>query len=98
MREIRLSQRPISESVSQPVSTPLTEPGVEIVGGGALHRASLFGRSPKALMQLVFREERLFLVLSVFIGVFSGLAAGVLRFAIDWCRIYLLDRERYSRR
>jgi CIC family chloride channel protein len=29
-------------------------------------------------------------VLSVFIGVFAGLAVVCFRFAIDWCRIYLL--------
>src|SRR5580658_411794 len=43
-----------------------------------------------ALLRSVFREERLFLVLSVFIGIFSGLAVVCFRFAIDWCRIYLL--------
>ena len=48
------------------------------------------GRSPKALLQSVFREERFFLVLSVFIGVFSGLAVVCFRFAIGWCRLYLL--------
>lgn len=48
------------------------------------------GRSPAALLRSVFREERFFLVLSVFIGVFSGLAVVCFRFAIDWCRIYLL--------
>src|ERR1700727_1960536 len=90
MREIRLSLRPISESVSQSAASPLTEPGVEVAGGSTPHRASLFGRTPKALMQLVFREDRFFLVLSVFIGVFSGLAVVCFRFAIDWCRIYLL--------
>ncbi len=36
------------------------------------------------------REERFFLVLSVFIGIFSGLAVVCFRFSIDWCRIYLL--------
>jgi chloride channel protein, CIC family len=41
-------------------------------------------------MQSVFREDRLFLVLSVFIGVFSGLAVVCFRFAIGWCRLYLL--------
>jgi chloride channel protein, CIC family len=45
---------------------------------------------PKALLRTVFREERIFLVLSVFIGIFSGLAVVCFRFAIDWCRIYLL--------
>jgi CIC family chloride channel protein len=48
------------------------------------------GRSPKALLQAMFREERFFLVLSVFIGVFSGLAVVCFRFAIGWCRLYLL--------
>jgi chloride channel protein, CIC family len=47
-------------------------------------------RSPKALLQSVFREDRFFLVLSVFIGIFSGLAVVCFRFAIDWSRIYLL--------
>jgi CIC family chloride channel protein len=47
-------------------------------------------RSRGALLRTVFREERLFLVLSVFIGIFSGLAVVSFRFAIDWCRIYLL--------
>lgn len=38
----------------------------------------------------MFREDRLFLVLSVFIGIFSGLAVVCFRFSIDWCRIYFL--------
>jgi CIC family chloride channel protein len=41
-------------------------------------------------LRAVFREERLFLILSVFIGVFSGLAVVCFRYAIEWCRIYLL--------
>jgi len=48
------------------------------------------GHSPKVLLQSVFREDRFFLMLSVFIGVFSGLAVVCFRFAIDWCRLYLL--------
>jgi chloride channel protein, CIC family len=48
------------------------------------------GSSPRALLQSVFREDRFFLVLSVFIGVFSGLAVVCFRFAIGWCRLYLL--------
>jgi len=46
--------------------------------------------SAQALLRSVFREDRFFLVLSVFIGVFSGLAVVCFRFAIDWFRIYLL--------
>ena len=47
-------------------------------------------RSARALLRSVFREDRFFLILSVFIGVFSGLAVVCFRFAIDWFRIYLL--------
>ncbi len=42
------------------------------------------------LVRAVFPEETFFLILSVFIGVFSGLAVVCFRFAIDWCRIYLV--------
>src|SRR6202161_4912612 len=51
---------------------------------------SLPRRSPKALLSAVFREERFFLILSVFIGIYSGLAVVCFRFAIGWCRLYLL--------
>lgn len=47
-------------------------------------------RTPLDLWRAVFREDRFFLVLSVFIGVFSGLAVVCFRFAIDWSRLYLL--------
>lgn len=47
-------------------------------------------RSPKAMVRAVFREERLFLILSVFIGIFSGLAVVAFRSAIDFCRSHLL--------
>src|SRR5215471_2895065 len=46
--------------------------------------------SPRVIWRSVFREDRLFLVLSVFIGVFSGLSVVCFRFAIDWSRLYLL--------
>ena len=46
--------------------------------------------SPREMIRLMFREERLFLVLSVFIGIFSGLAVVCFRYAIDWSRLYLL--------
>jgi CIC family chloride channel protein len=38
----------------------------------------------------MFREDSFFLILSVFIGIFSGLAVVCFRYAIDWCRIYTL--------
>ena len=37
-----------------------------------------------------FREDRFFLMLAVFIGLFSGLAVVCFRLAIDWSRIALL--------
>jgi len=46
-----------------------------------------------SLFRSVFREERFFLVLSVFIGIFSGLAVVCFRFAIEWCRVHLLGSE-----
>jgi CIC family chloride channel protein len=48
------------------------------------------GSSSVSVFQAFFREDRFFLILSVFIGIFSGLAVVCFRFAIDWCRIYLL--------
>jgi CIC family chloride channel protein len=48
------------------------------------------GPSSVSVFQAFFREDRFFLILSVFIGIFSGLAVVCFRFAIDWSRIYLL--------
>jgi chloride channel protein, CIC family len=48
------------------------------------------GMGAAAVFQTLFREDRLFLILSVFIGIFAGLAVVCFRFAIDWSRIYLL--------
>jgi CIC family chloride channel protein len=61
-----------------------------IENGQAESAAMLPERPRGALLRSVFREERFFLVLSVFIGIFSGLAVVCFRFAIGWCRIYLL--------
>src|ERR1700739_2315593 len=38
----------------------------------------------------VFDEDRFFLILSVFIGIFSGLAVVCFRLAIDWTHLALL--------
>lgn len=75
---------PVPNPVSQPIPKPvIVEDGQSqpMTEGGAPHLRAL---------RAVFREERFFLILSVFIGVFSGLAVVCFRFAIDWCRIYLL--------
>lgn len=52
-----------------------------------------FRSASQALLRQVFQEERFFLVISVFIGIFSGLAVVCFRFAIEWCRIYLLGSQ-----
>jgi CIC family chloride channel protein len=69
---------------------PNSQTGTALENGQAELVVSLPRRFRGTLMRSVFREERLFLVLSVFIGIFSGLAVVCFRFAIDWCRIYLL--------
>jgi CIC family chloride channel protein len=67
------------------------ESNVAIENGTAPPAADwLHEHSPQALWRSVFREDRFFLVLSVFIGVFSGLAVVCFRFAIEWSRLYLL--------
>ncbi len=49
-----------------------------------------FAFTPRAMLRSVFREDRLFIVLAVFIGIFSGLAVVCFRFIIEWVRIYAL--------
>jgi CIC family chloride channel protein len=71
-----------SQPAVAPPETPAPVPTV-----GPIESAS------RALLRQVFQEERFFLILSVFIGVFSGLAVVCFRFAIDWARIYLIGSE-----
>ena len=65
-------------SPANPETETLTE-------NGRLPHASAWMQehSPLDLWRAVFREDRFFLVLSVFIGVFSGLAVVCFRFAIE---------------
>ena len=70
--------------------TGLGMDGVVVRDDQPIAARAVNARSPKALLKSVFREERFFLILSVFIGIFSGLAVVSFRFAIGWCRIYLL--------
>lgn len=48
------------------------------------------GFRPSSVLRTVFREDSFFLILSVFIGIFSGLSVVCFRYAIDWCQLYLL--------
>jgi CIC family chloride channel protein len=70
--------------------SPDSHAGMLTETGQAEPAAMLPERPGGALLRSVFREERFFLVLSVFIGIFSGLAVVCFRFAISWCGIYLL--------
>jgi CIC family chloride channel protein len=70
---------------ARPEGESRVENGAEPQATGWMHE-----QSARRLWRSVFREERFFLVLSVFIGIFSGLAVVCFRFAIDWCRLYLL--------
>jgi chloride channel protein, CIC family len=50
-------------------------------------------RSHRAItwpLHFAFQEERFFLILSVFIGIFSALAVVCFRLAIEWCRLKML--------
>ncbi len=70
---------------SKPESEVLEE------NGNAAHTAAwMRWQSSRDLWRLMFREDRFFLVLSVFIGILSGLAVVCFRYAIDWARLYLL--------
>src|SRR3984957_12803606 len=66
-----------------------TTPGTT---GPSLPREGRF-QAPRrmfAAIEGVFDEERFFLLLSVFIGIFSGLAVVCFRLAIDWTHLALL--------
>jgi len=72
--------------------TPGTPTGLE---AGLKTQASVgnTGRKRRSRSWLTLsttREERFFLALAVFIGVFSGLAVVCFRLAIDWTKIWLL--------
>ncbi|MGC9158427.1 MAG: chloride channel protein [Terracidiphilus sp.] len=64
--------------------------GPSTAGKSGALKASKIERAAALLLHSIFREDRFFLILSVFIGIFSGLAVVCFHFAIDWCRIYLL--------
>ncbi len=71
-------------------SSPKVQPATTAEDGHPASATREIGISPRSVLQSVFREERFFLILSVFIGIFSGLAVVCFRFTIEWCRIYLL--------
>jgi CIC family chloride channel protein len=72
------------------VDLPVNHEAEVLADPGPLSVATAPGYIRRALWKTVFREDRFFLVLSVLIGIFSGLAVVCFRFAIDWSRLYLL--------
>src|SRR5579864_365665 len=48
------------------------------------------GDAARQAMRAAFHEDRFFLMLAVFIGIFSGLTVVCFRLAIEWSRIMLL--------
>jgi chloride channel protein, CIC family len=69
--------------MSNPVSLPLATPHPAVVRFRISRR--LF-----STLEGAFHEEVFFLILSVFIGIFSGLAVVCFRLAIDWMHLALL--------
>jgi len=75
------------------MASSILQSGTLVVPQETELEASRAGRSAATILNSVFREDRFFLILSVFIGIFSGLAVVCFRYTIDWCRIYLLGSE-----
>lgn len=53
-------------------------------------RASLDSIASRITAQLAFNEDRFFLILAVFIGIFAGLAVVCFRVTMEWTHLYLL--------
>lgn len=54
------------------------------------YQASLGAFAQRLTAQLAFNEDRFFLILAVFIGIFAGLAVVCFRVTMEWTRLYLL--------
>jgi CIC family chloride channel protein len=68
----------------------MSDLSTEVEGAEASGTSTSTPASRRFFLSTGFREERFFLILSVFIGLFSGLAVVCFRLAIDWSRIWLL--------
>ena len=69
-----------------PVATPANASAPARIRGAE----ALAQRLARLTFDTNFAEDRFFLILSVFIGIFSGLAVVCFRVAIDWSRIALM--------
>src|SRR5450755_622236 len=68
----------------------MDSPGMELDPALSLPDAAPVRKFGRRSLSGTFREDRFFLMLAVFIGLFSGLAVVCFRLAIDWSRIALL--------
>lgn len=73
-------------------SNPETE-ATEIARRNLLSQVTARWGTLNSLLGTALQEERFFLILSVFIGVFAGLSVVCFRIVIDWSRIFLLGPE-----
>jgi chloride channel protein, CIC family len=69
-------------SASDTTSQPSSATGSFVSAADSLRR--------RITAQLSFNEDRFFLILAVFIGIFAGLAVVCFRITMEWSRLYLL--------
>src|SRR5438309_1965254 len=78
-------------------SRPMTDPSPQLqsadtatLNGAPAPAARTSRQAARQAIRAAFQEDRFFLVLAVFIGIFAGLAVVCFRLAIEWSRIALL--------
>ncbi|HUN64254.1 MAG TPA: chloride channel protein [Candidatus Sulfotelmatobacter sp.] len=68
----------------------ITTPGAAVDAPAAPVHPSWSALASRLTAQLAFNEDRFFLILAVFIGIFAGLAVVCFRITMEWTRLYLL--------
>jgi len=71
------------------MSAPDVTSNSPVMPGAPVH-PSWSALTSRLTAQLTFNEDRFFLILAVFIGIFAGLAVVCFRITMDWTRLYLL--------
>ena len=71
------------------MSAPDVTTNPAVMPGAPVH-PSWAALTSRLTAQLAFNEDRFFLILAVFIGIFAGLAVVCFRITMDWTRLYLL--------
>lgn len=68
----------------------ITTPGAGVEAPASPVHPSWSALASRLTAQLAFNEDRFFLILAVFIGIFAGLAVVCFRITMEWTRLYLL--------